>query len=205
MNDLVPQGASWQFRSFEVLDWADLFPPGLLPSLSELLRKGAEATGQGACFVSLNCIFLDFSVACVQVKHFFEGCSKKHVSVSPHPRVPSISLPQRHLLFPVSVCPSRGDLQKCTDTNMNIFLEGPGMGPLRLLYLLDNMAYTIPKARHPSPSTRETAAQSRLGSLPHAPRPGLLNTVQAVRIDSLHAVTAQTPKWMCRLTVVWCP
>lgn len=140
-------GSSGLLKS-QPADWADLFPPGLLPSLSGLLRTGAEVPGQGACFVSLNCIFLDFSVAYVPVKHFFEGCGKKQ-SLTPFIR-----------LFPVSVCPSRGGLQKCTDTNMNIFLEGPGMGPLRLQYLLDNMAYTIPKAHHPSPSTRETAAQS---------------------------------------------
>lgn len=67
------------------------------------------------------------------------------------------------------------------------------------------MAYTIPKVHHPSPSTRETAAQSQPGSLPHTPRLGLLNTVQAIEIDSLHAVTVQAPQGTWRLTVVWHP
>ena len=57
-------GSSGPLKS-QPADWADLFPPGLLPRLSGLLRKGAEAAGQGACFVLFNCIFLDFSVVYV--------------------------------------------------------------------------------------------------------------------------------------------
>lgn len=65
-------GGSGPLKS-QPVDWADLFPPGLLPSLSGLLRRGAEAAGQGACFVLFSVSFQIFPLPMYKLSIFLMG------------------------------------------------------------------------------------------------------------------------------------